>query len=151
MCGYTCLKVCASMRWCVEPEVHKVCFLRSLSFFFQFRQGFLTESGAQTRAGKRAWDTSVPALGTLFSSCWVAMFSLDITGFALSYCTLFCRDWLLSLGGLLLSKGKGGESGSIWWRSKNGVGWMRGVEQKKLRLELIAWEKNLFPMNIDDR
>lgn len=40
------------------------------------------------------------ALGTLFL-CLVALSSLAVRAFALSYGILFCDAWLLSLGGLL--------------------------------------------------
>lgn len=47
-----------------------------------------------------------------FSSYWVALYSLDMRAFALSYCTLICCFRLLSPGGLLLSKGKWRGNGS---------------------------------------
>lgn len=35
----------------------------------------------------------------LFSSCWVALARLNMRGFALSYCILFCSAWFLPLEG----------------------------------------------------
>ena len=56
----------------------------------------------------------LPASWESFALYWVTLSSLDMWAFAVSYCTLFCYVWLLSLGGLLFSEGKlrGGVSGS---------------------------------------
>lgn len=50
--------------------------------------------------------TLLSALETLFS-CWVVLFSINRRTFAVSYFSLFCSIWLLSLGGLLFSEERG--------------------------------------------
>lgn len=58
-------------------------------------------------------------LGVSFS-CWIALSSLDVRTFVLSYCLVFCCVWLLFLGGLTLFRR------NIW---KNEWIWVRGEQR----------------------
>lgn len=62
--------------------------------------------------------TLLPVLGALFL-LRVAVLSLSVSAFALSYCILFCQVWLSSLRGLLFSEGRqrhGSRGERRWWQ-----------------------------------
>lgn len=59
------------------------------------------------------------------SSYWVASSGPDVMVCALSYCTLLCCVWLVSLGGLLFSEGKQRVDGSGKRGCLRGETWRR--------------------------
>ena len=88
----------------------------------------------------------LPASWESFALYWVTLSSLDMWAFAVSYCTLFCSVWLLSLGDLLLSFGdllfseKEIDRGWIWGRGN--VCW-RGGELREMEGKKQTTKKNL--------
>jgi hypothetical protein len=61
------------------------------------------------KSGSRGLSLTLAYLKDPFSSSWVALSSLDLMERVWSCCSLLCRVWLMSLEGLLVSQGRGGE------------------------------------------
>lgn len=85
------------------------------------------------------------------ASCWVALPSISVSAFALSYIILSCWICLLSLTGLLFSEGRWMGSGSTG-EGKWGRAWRSGRRKNCDREVLYERRmKNLFSIRQTDR